>query len=1004
MPDHIRNIQPKSIIEATDEKGPVHFDDLMVKRVHNILLVSSLYDSFTFEEDGRLNEVLFSEYLELNLRYTPHIERVPTADEALTRLAEKQFDLVISMVRVGGMDVLDFSRRCKELVPNVPIVLLAYHTRELPLLEKKHELPGIDRLFAWHGDVRLFLAIIKSIEDRMNVDNDVKVADVQCIILIEDSVSFYSSYLPMLYIELVKQTQDLMADGLNRMEKFLRMRARPKILLARSYEEGLELYRKYRDNVLGVITDANIPRNGEIDKIAGIDFARMVREETWDRAVLVQSANEKYRKLAYEIGAKFHNKNSPKLLNHLKKFIRENLGFGDFVFKMPDGSPIATAGDLNSMVRGLHEIPEESLIYHVSRNHFSLWLMARTEFDLARALRPRRVREFKNPEEIRQFLIKTFNEHSRIRRAGVVADFSADTFSSGSLFVRIGDGSLGGKGRCLAFIHSLLDKIDIDRYVPGVRVFVPPTTVLTTEVFERFMELNELGLGVLEETDEGKITRAFLDAALPDDAVNLLGHFLQNVRYPLAVRSSSLQEDASHQPFAGIYRTYMLANDSKHMNVRLEELIHAIKMVYASTYYNDPRSYFEATPNRLEEEQMAVLIQEVVGKRHDRYMYPDVAGIARSYDFYPVEGMSPEDGVVQAALGLGRQVVEGGKSVRFSPACPTKLFQFSSVEEFLENAQREFYALDLERPGPSWFDVDESESNIVRLGLDAAEKHGTLSFTGSTFVPDNDAVCDGTSREGIRLVTLAGILKHEVFPLAKTVKFLLDLGMEAFSGPVEIEFAANVKRKDTPHEFGFLQIRPMVIGSESFEIDLDEINLSTTVCVSRNALGQGYITGVRDVVYVKPDLFDRSGTIEIAGEIEKLNVEMRNADRPYILAGPGRWGTSDRFFGIPVSWSQISRTALFIETDIKGIAVEPSQGAHFFHNITSMGIPYLNVNLNTGDGFVDYAWLDKQTAVIETEHIRLVRFDTPLEIAVDWKGHRAVVLKPGESLPQKAKK
>jgi len=989
----------EKIIREADDGGNIHFADLMVERVRNILLVSSLYDSFTFEEDGRLNEVLLSEYLNLNLRYTPHIERVSTAEEALDLLMEKQFDLVISMVRIGGMDVLDFSKRCEKFSPDLPIVLLAYHTRELPVFEEKTELPGIDRLFAWHGDVRLFLAIIKSIEDRMNLDNDVMSADVQCIILIEDSVSFYSSYLPMLYTELVSQTQDLMADGLNLMDKSLRMRARPKILLATSYEEGLELYRKYRDNVLGVITDVGIPRGGKLDECAGMDFAEEVRKETWDRAVLVQSSDEKYREQAYKIGAKFHNKNSPRLLWHVKKFMREHLGFGDFVFRMSDDEIVGTAGDLNGLVRALHEIPEKSLIYHVTRNHFSRWLMARTEFDLAKALRPRSISEFENPEAIRKFLIDTFKAHLTQKRSGVVADFSADTFTPESMFVRIGEGSLGGKGRGLAFIHNLLNKIDTREFVPGIKIFVPPTTVLTTQIFEQFMELNELRTLAVEETDEKIITRAFLDAKFPAEAVAQLGLFLEKVDYPVAVRSSSLQEDASHQPFAGLYRTYMLPNDSEFLQVRLEELINAIKMIYASTYYNDPRSYFEATPNRLEEEQMGVLIQQVVGRRHENYIYPDIAGVARSYDFYPMEGRDIKDGVAQAALGLGRQVVDGGKCVRFSPSYPKKLFQFSSVEDYLENAQREFFALDMDLPGPTWSEEDSDESNVVKLGLDLAEKHGSLYVIGSTYVPENDAVYDGISREGIRLVTLAGILKHDSFPLADAIKFLLALGMEAFSAPVEIEFAVNLKHEDKIPELAFLQIRPLVTGSESLVIDLQNIEPASAITISHNALGQGFIKGIRDIVYVKPENFDRQKTPEIAKDIELINSKMRQDDRKYIIAGPGRWGTADRFFGIPVKWSQISKTALFIETDIKGVPVEPSQGTHFFHNITSMGIPYLTVNLTTGDGMIDHEWLDKQKAVQETQYVRHVRFDDELEIAVDGKDRRGVILKPGEKIP-----
>ncbi len=976
-------------------KGSIQLSSLMQKRVHNILLVSSLYDSFTFEQDGRLAEALFSEYLELNLRYAPRIDRVSTADGALERLNARQYDLVISMPRVGGMDVLRFCEKAKEIRPDLPVVLLSYHTRELPLLEAREEFHRIDRAFTWHGDVRLFLAIIKYIEDRNNVDNDLNAAGVQCIILIEDNISFYSSYLPLLYTELVVQTQDLMADGINHMEKLIRMRARPKILLATTYDEGLELYRRYRDHVLGVVTDVSLPREGKMDRIAGLKFAKMVREETWDRAVLVQSSDDSHREEALDIGAQFINKNSQTLLNEVRGFMQGHLGFGDFIFRRQDGSVVTRVGDLRSMGEALLEVPDESLIYHVTRNHFSLWLMARTEFDLAKALRPRQVEEFESPAKLREFLVDTLNAHLEKKRIGVVADFSTDTFIPESMFVRIGSGSLGGKGRGLAFINSLLGSYEIEDNVPGVNIYVPLTTVLATEVFEEFMEAGGLISHALAETDDDKITARFLESRLPDEAIDILREFLERVHYPLAVRSSSLQEDASHQPFAGLYRTYMIPNDSEDIDVRLRELANAIKMVYASTYYADPRSYFDATPNRLEEERMAIVIQEVVGRRHGNYIYPDLAGVARSYDYYPMEGKDPEDGVAMVALGLGRQVVDGGKCVRFSLEWPRKLYQFSSVEDFLENAQREFYALDMSKPAPLWREGKGLESNVVKLGLDVAESHGTLYTTGSTYIAENDAVYDGISRKGVRLVTLAGVLKHEVFPLALALKFLLNLGATAFSSPVEIEFAVNLRKKDEgPSELGFLQIRPLVVGADTGELNLDTVESSCAVCISQSALGQGHMNDIRDIVYVRDDNFDRGGTVEIAGEIETINQKMKDEGRGYILIGPGRWGTADRFYGVPVSWAQISNVQAIVETDIKGVAVQPSQGTHFFQNITSMGIPYFTVN--AGEGMLDMDWMKSQRSSYESEHVRVLTYDEPLEIAIDGRNRVGVIMKPGE--------
>jgi len=988
----------KELVEKAGQTY-VPVSSLMPRRVRNVLLVSSLYDSYTFEQDGRLSEVLFSEYLELNLRYAPRIERVSTATEALEKLKTDQFDLIISMLRVGGMDIAEFSKRVKGIAPNIPTVLLVYHTRELPLLEARQSLPGIDRIFAWHGDVRLFLAIIKYVEDRQNLEHDVRVAGVQCIILIEDSVSFYSSYLPLLYTELVVQTQDLMADGINVSEKLLRMRARPKILLATSFEEGLDLYRRYREHVLGVITDVSLPRSGKVDKEAGLDFARMVREETWDRAVLIQSTDEIYRAAAGKIGAQFINKNSPTLLNDVREFMRGYLGFGDFVFKMPDGAVVTRASDLRNLEEALHTVPDESVIYHVTRNHFSLWLLARTEFDLARALRPRQIEEFESTDHIRHYLISALRAHREKKRSGVVADFSAGTFDPGFMFVRIGTGSLGGKGRGLAFVNSLLGKLDTERFLPGVRVFVPPTTVLTTEVFEAFMEANGLTPLALGESDDEDIAEAFLEARFPDRVVDPLREFLDRVHYPLAVRSTSLLEDASYQPFAGMYGTFMIPNNHEDPQVRLDELLNAIRMVYASTYYSDPRSYFESIPNRLEEEKMAVVIQEVVGRRHGDWLYPDIAGVARSFDYYPMTGMDPEDGVALAALGLGGTVVEGGKCVRFSPAHPDRSYQFSSVEDYLEYAQREFLALDMAKPPPRWDQGRIVESNMVMLGLDVAEAHGTLYNTGSTHVPENDAVYDGISRKGVRLATLAGVLKHGVFPLAEGLKLLLSIGTAALSCPVEIEFAVNLHPSgEGPSELGFLQIRPMAVGADTQEISLDGVDRSAAICVSGSALGQGHVDGVSDVVYVRDENFDRARTIDIAGEIEKVNAGLKSGGRGYVLIGPGRWGTSDKWAGIPVTWAQISRVQTIIETDISGIAIQPSQGTHFFHNITSFGIPYFTVNFGDKGGFLDKAWLDAQPAEYESRYVRHLAFGEPLAIATDGRNRKGVVLKPGFGL------
>lgn len=977
----------------------VPLDSLMPRRVNNLLLVSSLYDCYTFIEDGRLSEMLFSEYLELNLRFTPSIERVSTAAEALQKVRSESYDLIISMPRVGEMNVLEFGRAVRMIDPDVPVVPLAITARELNLLQSMSGLPGIDKMFVWLGDVRLFLAIIKHVEDRLNAWHDARMAGVKCIILIEDSVQFYSSYLPMLYTEIVKQTQSLMSEGVNRMQKVMRMRARPKILLANTFEEALALYERYRDDLLGIILDATFPKAGKLDRSAGIEFASMVKNRTPDIPMLMQSGSGDPHEEASTAGIEFIDKNSPNLLANLREFMQVYLGFGDFVFRRQDGSVVTRAPDLRSLEWAIQAVPDDCLIYHASRNDFSTWLLARTEFDLANALRPRRVEEFKNAEEIRELLLNALAAHRERTRAGVVAEFSSGTFEGGTGFVRIGTGSLGGKGRGLAFINSLISDYHLGRHFPGVKIFVPPTAVLATGVFDQFIESNGLLPMALEEPDDQKITRAFLSADLSEEVVENLWAFLDWVRYPLAVRSSSLLEDASYQPFAGIYQTYMIPNSHEDPEVRLEELCNAIKLVYASAYHSEPKAYIESTPNRLEEEKMAVVIQQVVGRDHGGYLYPNFAGVARSVNFYPMPGMKPEQGVASVALGLGKTVVEGGRCVRFSPAHPRKPLQFFSTEDYLENAQREFLALDLSQPGPQRVVEDQPHSGIVSLDLEMAAQHGTLAPVGSVYSPDNDAVYDGIGRPGIRMVTLAGVLKGRVCPLSEVLSFLLEVGATGSSCPVEIEFAVNLAEKaDEPHEFGFLQIRPLVVGSDAQDVRIEEVDSGDAVCIAHKALGNGFLDNVRDVIYVRPETFDRAATPTIALEIGALNGRLKSERKPFLLVGPGRWGSGDPWLGIPVKWAQISGVRCVVETDLSGIHVDPSQGSHFFQNIMSFGIGYLTVNQTGVDDLLDYEWLEGQPAASETDFVRHLAFDKPLEIALNGKRNYGVVMKPGKRI------
>ncbi len=971
-------------------------------RVRRILLVSSLYDSFTFQEDGNLGEMLFTEYQELNLSSAPTIVRVSTAEAAVEEIEDTNPDLIITMPRVGEMDVFEFSRKIREVAPEIPIVLMAYDTRELSLLKERSDRGGIDRIFVWLGDARVFLAVIKWAEDLMNSYHDADLAGVKSILLIEDSVRFYSAYLPMLYAEIMEQTQTLMSEGVNRMQRLMRMRARPKILLASTYEDAEQIYNATKEHLLGVITDGKFPRGGKSYPRAGIAFARMVKEADPRTPVLVQSSDPELAMEAGDAGAAFCQKTSPTLLLDVRRFMREHLGFGDFVFVNEKGERLACANDLKSLLDAIEKVPDESLVLHATRNDFSTWLMARTEFDIAKAIRPVMADEFGSTQELRDYLISCVRDYRTRTRAGLVEDFSSETFEAGTSFSRIGTGSLGGKGRGLAFINSLLNAYDIEDRIDGVHISVPPSAVVATGVFDAFMKTSGLTELALAETDDEKIKAAFLEAPLPRETLDELRTFLDRVRYPLAIRSSSLFEDSSFQPFAGIYETYMIPNIDDDIEVRLDELARAMRLVYASTYSADSKSYIESTPNRLEEEKMAVIIQQIAGRRHGDYLYPNAAGVARSYDYYPVKGGSPEDGVASLALGLGRMVVEGGRTVRFSPAHPNRLYQFSSTRDYLNNSQREFYALDLSSPAPVRARADSPESNLALLGIDVAEEHGTLLPVASTYSPANDRVYEGLRKDGVPLISMAGLLSGDAMLLSEALRFLLEIGKAGFTCHVEMEFAVNLAQgEDERHGLAFLQIRPLVFGGATDDVDLEGVDPSAAIAVSGSALGHGVIEGIRDVVYVRTPTFDRSKTQQMAEQIGGMNAELKS-DHPYILIGPGRWGSADPWLGIPVKWGQISGTKCIVEAPLEDIRVDPSQGTHFFQNITSFGIGYFTLAPDDPSAMLDHDWLDAQPAVRETEFVRHLRFDEPLEIAINSKTGHGIVLKPGRCVASAA--
>lgn len=971
------------------------FPDLMPRRVERILLVSSAYDAFILEEDGLLTELIFSEYMDLSLSQAPRVIRAGGGEEALSLLRTQAFDLVITMLRLGDMNVFRFTDAVRDAAPQVPVVLLISNELELARLGEQRNDLDVDSIYVWQGDAKLFLAIIKCLEDRWNAEHDTRVGGVGVIIVVEDSVRQRSSLLPMLYSELVQQTRSVMADGINRMHKQLRLRARPKLLLAETYEEAWALYELHKEYMFGIITDVRYPRRGAPDPNAGIDLIRAIKAENPDVPALLQSSDAANHARADEVKTSFLHKRSRTLLSDIREFMLRNFGFGDFIFRMPDQVEVGRAGDLTTMVRLMERIPAESIEYHARRNHFSNWLRARTEFDLAKRLRPMTVSDFQDAEELRSFLVTAFRDAIRVNRRGVVEDFSRESFDPGSSFARIGGGSLGGKARGLAFYDALLARHQLDQAFDNVRVYVPRSVVIGADVYDGFLENNQLRTNALYNARDEWIKQAFLRAPLPESVVEDLRAYLARVRSPIAVRSSSLLEDSQYYPFAGVYDTFMLPNNHADDWARLQQLSDAIKLVYASVFYTPARRYLEATPHRIEEQKMAVVLQQVVGSRFGTHFYPHFAGVGRSYNFYPFGHMKPTDGVVSVALGLGQEVVGGGRALRFCPRHPQILPQHAYPKELLRESQRDFCALDLSRSESGAAAIEKPP--VVMLGLEQAERHGTLAPIGSVWSSENDALYDGIYRDGVRVVTFAHVLKSGVFPLAEILTRVLEVGREGMSGPVELEFAVNLSA--TPREFAILQMRPYGATGDFEPVDIDDRPRDQMICYCTQSLGNGIIDPIHDVIYVRPDAFDPGKTREMAAQIAALNDALRAENRSCVLIGPGRWGSSNRWLGIPVTWGQISAARLIVEATLDTFAVDPSQGSHFFHNLTSLGVAYLTINPRLETGFVDWAWLEEQAPTFDGPLVRHLRLARPIEARVDGRTSRGAVYKSSRRAP-----
>jgi CheY-like chemotaxis protein len=987
----VREIE--SIFDA--EEAFEGFDRLMPFRVQDILLVSNLYDSFILREDGRLNELLIGESRELDLQQIPGITHVSNCSQALD-LARSQprFNLIVTNLAVGEMNAAQLAREVRKLGRDVPVVVLAYDYREVKNFIARNRTTDVDRIFLWQGNARILIAIIKYVEDKRNVHHDTQALSVPVLLVVEDNIRYYSSILPVIYTELITQSRRVIREGINVAHKLVRQRARPKILLCSEYEEAAKQAMDYRENLLAVVSDVQFPRGGTPDPNAGFELAHVIRDLVPDVPIVLHSSHPEYRSRAHAEGFSFLQKRSPTFLRDFRRLLTQQCSFGDFVFRMPDGREVARASDMNALEAQLHTVPAESIAYHSQRNHFSRWLTARTEFAVAQKLRPRKVSDFATLEVLRRDLIDSINDYRREQSEFLIGDFDAGTFKAGdAFFLRIGAGSLGGKARGLAFVRHLLHKRRFSRRFPGVKVSVPPAVVITTDLFDRFLAENNLLDFGIQCDDDAEIQRRFLAASLPGQLRDDLAAFLAEVRYPLAVRSSSLLEDSQYQPFTGVYETFMLGNHQPGLETRVERLMEAIKRIYASTFSQHAKAYVRATPYRTEEERMAVILQQVVGTVHGDRFYPNFSGVVRSRNFYPVPPMAPEDGVAAVALGMGREVVEGGRCLTFCPRYPQNLVQFSSVKDILSNSQSEFWALEMNHLPHK----DPLQGlREARFSLRAAEDDGTLHAVGSTYSRDNDAVYDGLSRPGARVVTFAPVLKHDVFPLAGLLDQLARVGEDALGQPVEIEFAVSLPRPSGGNaEFGFLQIRPLVMSREGEELRMEDVDPAGLVCRSTMVLGNGRIQNMRDAVVVDFHRFERGRSQEVAEAVAEFNAKLGLENRPYLLIGVGRLGSNDPWLGIPVEWDEISGARVIVEAGFRDFRVTPSQGSHFFQNLMAFQVGYFTVNPDAGEGSVDWNWLASHPAVEENGCVRHLRFPDPLLVIMNGKSREGMIFKPG---------
>ena len=970
------------------------FVNLMTKRIFNVLLVANPYDAFMLEDDGRIDEKIFNEYMNLSLRYPPRFTQVSTEEETWRQLQNTKFDLVIVMPGTDNSDTFDIARTIKKKYSDIPLVVLTPFSHGITARMEHEDLSIFEYVFCWLGNTDLLVSIIKLIEDKMNLEHDIKEVGVQMILLVEDSIRFYSSVLPNLYKFVLKQSQEFATEALNAHQRTLRMRGRPKIVLARSYEEAMHLYNRYEKNVLGVITDARFPREGIVDSMAGIKLMNEIRKRDPFMPLILQSSEVDNERYARRYEASFVDKNSKKMNVDLRDIVSEHFGFGDFIFRNPNTfEEVARVRNLKELQNIIFSIPKESLLYHISHNHVSRWLYSRAMFPPAEFLKQISWDEFQDIDAHRQIIFEAIVKYRKMKNQGVVAIFQRDRFDRYSNFARIGEGSLGGKGRGLAFIDNMVKRhVEFDEF-ENASVAIPKTVVLCTDIFDEFMDTNGLYQVALSDASDVTILKAFLRARLPERLMEDFFAFFNVVKSPIAIRSSSLLEDSHYQPFAGIYSTYMIPYlEDKYEMLRM--LSDAIKGVYASVYYKDSKAYMQATSNVIDQEKMAVILQEVVGTQYGDRFYPSISGVARSLNYYPIGDEKAEEGTVSLALGLGKYIVDGGVTLRVCPYHPTQVLQTSELEIALRETQTQFYALDLKNDGHD-FSLDDG-FNLLKLSVREADKDGALQFIASTYDSYDMVIRDGIYPGGRKVITFANILQHDVFPLAKILQLVQQYGQAEMRRPVEIEFAVLLNQAKKMGTFYMLQIRPMVDVKADLSEDLNLISEDSLLLKSFNSLGHGVMEDIHDLVYVKTDGYSASNNPAIAYEIEKLNRKFLDEGKNYVLVGPGRWGSSDSWLGIPVKWPHISAARVIVEAGLTNYRVDPSQGTHFFQNLTSFGVGYFTINAYMNDGIYNQAYLNEQVAVEETNFLRHIHFEKPIKVKMDGKKKIGVVMMPEE--------